>query len=61
MPLVEVTLYDRRVNEELASKLIEKMTDVVVECTTEELRPEVWVIVNGVPAKHWGIGGKPGS
>ena len=61
MPLVEVSLYDRRVNEELARKLIEKMTDVVVECTTEELRPEVWVIVNGIPATQWGIGGKQGS
>ena len=61
MPLVEVTLYDRRVNEETSKKLIEKMTDVLVECTSEELRPEVWVVVKGLPAHQWGIGGKPGS
>ena len=61
MPLVEVSLYDRRVNPETAKMLIEKITDVVCECTTEELRPEVWVVVKGVPATQWGIGGKPGS
>jgi 4-oxalocrotonate tautomerase len=61
MPLVEVTLYDRRVNDETAKKLIEKLTDAVVECTTEEIRPEVWVVVMGLPASQWGIGGKPGS
>ncbi len=61
MPLVEVSLYDRRVNPETAKMLIEKITDVVCECTTEELRPEVWVVVRGVPAIQWGIGGKPGS
>jgi phenylpyruvate tautomerase PptA (4-oxalocrotonate tautomerase family) len=61
VPLVEVTLYDRRVDEATSKKLIEKLTDVVCECTTEELRPEVWVVVKGLPASQWGIGGKPGS
>jgi 4-oxalocrotonate tautomerase len=61
MPLVEVTLYDRRINDETVTKLIEKLTDAVVECTAEELRSDTWVIVNGLPAKQWGIGGKPGS
>lgn len=59
MPLVEVSLYDRRVNEETSRKLIEKITDAVVECTSEEIRPDVWVVVKGVPANQWGIGGKP--
>jgi 4-oxalocrotonate tautomerase len=61
MPLVEVSLYDQRVNEETSRKLIEKITDAVVECTTEEIRPEVWVVVKGVPASQWGIGGKPSA
>ena len=61
MPIVEVKLYDTRINEETVPKLIEKLTDAVVECTTEEMRPEVWVVVKGLPASQWGIGGKPGS
>jgi 4-oxalocrotonate tautomerase len=61
MPLVEVSLYDRRVNDETSRKLIEKITDAVVECTTEEIRPEVWVVVKGVPASQWGIGGTPSA
>jgi 4-oxalocrotonate tautomerase len=61
MPLVEVTLYDRRVNPETSRKLIEKLTDAVCECTSEEIRDEVWVVVKGLPPSQWGIGGKPGS
>ena len=41
-------------------KLIEKLTDALVECTSEAIRPETWVLVHGLPAKQWGRGGKPG-
>jgi phenylpyruvate tautomerase PptA (4-oxalocrotonate tautomerase family) len=30
-----------------------------VECTSEEIRPLTHVIVEGLPAKQWGTGGKP--
>jgi 4-oxalocrotonate tautomerase len=59
MPFIDVKLYDTRINEETVPKLIEKITDAVVECTTEKIRNETHVIVEGIPAKQWGTGGKP--
>ncbi len=40
-------------------KLIEKVTDAVVECTSEKIRDETWVVVTGLPPKQWGLVGKP--
>ena len=59
MPIVEIKLYDTRINDETVPMLIEKVTDAVVECTTEEIRQDTWVIVQGLPKKQWGTGGKP--
>jgi 4-oxalocrotonate tautomerase len=59
MPIVEIKLYDTRINDDTVPMLIEKVTDAVVECTTEELRKDTWVIVQGLPKKQWGTGGKP--
>jgi phenylpyruvate tautomerase PptA (4-oxalocrotonate tautomerase family) len=60
VPTIEVRLYEERLTDELAAKLIDKMTAAMVECTSEELRDHTWVIVTAPPAKHWGHGGKPG-
>jgi phenylpyruvate tautomerase PptA (4-oxalocrotonate tautomerase family) len=59
MPIVEVKLYDTRINEETVPKLIQKLTDAVVECTSEEIRGETHVLVQGLPKSQWGTGGKP--
>jgi 4-oxalocrotonate tautomerase len=59
MPLIQVKLYDTRVTEEKVPKIIEQLTDALVEASGAA-REQVWVIVEGVPAKHWGVGGKPG-
>jgi 4-oxalocrotonate tautomerase len=59
MPFIEVKLYDTRINEETVPKLIEKITDAVVECTSEKIRQDTHVLVQGLPAKQWGTGGKP--
>jgi phenylpyruvate tautomerase PptA (4-oxalocrotonate tautomerase family) len=61
MPLIEVTVYDTRINDETVPKLIEKLTDALVECTTEAIRGETWVLVHGLSAKQWGKGGKPSA
>ena len=61
MPVVEVKLYEERLTDELAAQLIEKMTDALVECTSEQLRGHTWVIVTAPPAKHWGHGGATGA
>ncbi len=59
MPLVEIKLYDTRINDDTVPQLIQKVTDAVVECTTEAIRDETWVVVEGIPKKQWGFGGKP--
>ncbi|MGI8420932.1 MAG: tautomerase family protein [Gaiellaceae bacterium] len=60
MPLVEVKLYDTRVTEESVPKIIEAMTDALAESSGAS-REHIWVVVEGVPAKHWGVAGKPGG
>jgi 4-oxalocrotonate tautomerase len=59
MPLIEVKVYDTRINDETVPKLIEKLTDAMVECTSEDIRDHTWVIVEGLPKKQWGRGGRP--
>jgi 4-oxalocrotonate tautomerase len=59
VPIVEIKLFDSRINDETVPKLIEKVTDAVVECTSEKIRNETWVVVSGLPPKQWGLGGKP--
>jgi 4-oxalocrotonate tautomerase len=60
MPLIEVKLYDTRVTEDSVPKIIEKLTDALAEASGAA-RDHIWVIVEGVPAKLWGEGGKPGG
>jgi phenylpyruvate tautomerase PptA (4-oxalocrotonate tautomerase family) len=60
MPLIEVKLFDFRVDEETSARLIEKMTDAMCEATgVEGLRDHTWVIVEGHSPKQWGVGGRP--
>jgi 4-oxalocrotonate tautomerase len=59
VPIVEIKLFDSRINDETVPKLIEKVTDAVVECTSEKIRDETWVVVSGLPPKQWGLAGKP--
>jgi 4-oxalocrotonate tautomerase len=57
MPLVEVKLYDARVTEESVPKIIEAMTDALAE-SSGAAKEHIWVIVEGVSPKHWGVAGK---
>ena len=59
MPLIEVKLFDFRVDEETSRKLIAELTDGLCRATTEELREHTWVIVEGHSPKNWGVGGVP--
>jgi 4-oxalocrotonate tautomerase len=60
MPLIEVKLYDRRVNEESVPKIIQALTDALAE-SSGAATEQIHVIVEGVPPQHWGVGGKPGA
>lgn len=60
MPLIEVKLFDFRVNDETAERLIAKLTDALCEATREPgLAEHTWVIVEGHSPKRWGVGGRP--
>ena len=59
MPLVEVKLYDRRINDDVVPRVIEKLTDALSEAIGEDVREHTWVMVEGLSPKQWGIGGKP--
>ena len=61
MPLIEVKLYDRRVNPEASEKIIKELTDGLCRACGEEVREHTWVVVQGLPPQQWGIAGKAGS
>ncbi len=61
MPLIEVKLYDRRVNPEASEKIIKELTDGLCRAVGEEVREHTWVVVQGLPPQQWGIAGQPGS
>jgi len=59
VPLIEVKLFDFRVDEETSRKRIAELTDGLCRATTEGLREHTWVMVEGHSPKNWGIGGRP--
>ena len=58
MPVIEVKLYDRRVTEESVPKMIDALTNALHE-SSGAAKEHIQVVVQGVPAKHWGVAGKP--
>jgi 4-oxalocrotonate tautomerase len=60
MPLVEVKLYDARVTEESVPRIIEAMTNALAE-SSGAAKEHIWVLVEGVSPKNWGMAGKPGA
>jgi 4-oxalocrotonate tautomerase family enzyme len=60
VPWIDVKLYDTRVTEESVPKIIESLTKALAE--SSGAAPEhIQVVVQGIPAKHWGQAGKPGA
>ncbi len=60
MPVIDVRLYDRRVTEESVPKMIEALTNALHE-TSGAAKEHIHVIIQGIPPKYWGLGGKPGE
>lgn len=61
MPLITVKLYEGRLTEETSPVLIEKLTNVLVEVYGEGMRAHTTVLLEELPARHWGVAGKPGA
>ena len=58
MPVIDVKLYDRRVTEESVPKMIEALTNALHE-SSGAAKENIHVIIQGVPATHWGKAGSP--
>jgi 4-oxalocrotonate tautomerase len=60
MPLIEVKAVDRRFDDPATNeRLIATLTEAACQVWGEEARSQIWVVLEGVPATRWGIGGKP--
>jgi 4-oxalocrotonate tautomerase len=60
VPYIEVKAVDRRFEDpESVKKLIAALTDAACEIFGEEARSQIWVVVEGVPASRFGVGGEP--
>lgn len=60
MPLIEVKATDRRFDDPaMNERLIAGLTEAACQVFGEDARSQIWVILEGVPAPRWGIGGKP--
>jgi len=58
MPLVDIQLIDGVFTAEQKKRMIQKVTDTMVEIEGEAMRPVTWVRVHEYASGAWGIGGK---
>ena len=58
MPYIEVNVFEDELNQDQSSQLIEGITNVVTDITSEKLRDVTWVVIKEVKSGHWGAGGK---
>jgi 4-oxalocrotonate tautomerase len=59
MPVIEVKAFERRFADEAQTKqLIAALTDAMASVYGDDVRPETWVIVEGVAPARWGFGGE---
>jgi 4-oxalocrotonate tautomerase len=57
MPIIQVQVIEGRTDEQL-SKLMESLTNAAAE-SLDVKKEQVRVLIQEVPNKHWGVGGKP--
>lgn len=57
MPYIEVKVFREELSPEQSSDLIRRITDAVVQTTSEALRDKTWVLIDEVRDGHWGVGG----
>lgn len=58
MPLITVKLIENVFTAEQKHRLIEKLTDTMVEIEGENLRSVTFVLIEDVKEGDWGIGGR---
>ncbi|MFD1356630.1 4-oxalocrotonate tautomerase [Fictibacillus halophilus] len=57
MPIIHVHVIEGRTDEQL-SELMESLTNAAAE-SLDVKKEQVRVLIQEVPNKHWGVGGKP--
>ncbi|MFE1245425.1 4-oxalocrotonate tautomerase [Fictibacillus sp. NPDC058756] len=57
MPIIHVHVIEGRTDEQL-SELMENLTNAAAE-SLDVKKEQVRVLIQEVPNKHWGVGGKP--
>jgi len=58
MPMVDIQLIEGVFTPEQKKRMIEKVTDTMVEIEGEAMRGVTWVRVQEYASGEWGIGGK---
>jgi 4-oxalocrotonate tautomerase len=58
MPIINVKVYEGRLTGETEPKLIEGMTQVLVDVFGEGMREHTTVILEEVKPSRWGVAGK---
>ena len=61
MPLVDIELIEGVFDQSQKARMIEKVTNAMVEIEGEAMRGVTWVRVKEVKSGHWGIGGSTPS
>ena len=57
MPYIEVKVFRDELDTAQSKTLIAKVTEAVVETTSEALRDKTWVVIEEIKDGHWGVGG----
>jgi 4-oxalocrotonate tautomerase len=58
MPLINVKLIEGVFDADQKRRIVERLTDTMVEIEGESMREVTWVLVEEVGSGDWGIGGK---
>jgi 4-oxalocrotonate tautomerase len=58
MALIQVTVVEEVLTPEQKRRVIEKLTDAMLQITGEAMRGVTWVTIQDVRSGEWGIGGQ---
>jgi 4-oxalocrotonate tautomerase len=59
MPLIQVSLIEEVFTATQKKRIVQKLTDAMVEIEGEAMRGVTWVVIQEVRSGEWGIGGQP--
>jgi 4-oxalocrotonate tautomerase len=59
MPFTSVKVIEGVFSKEQKARLIEKITEAMIEVEGESMRHLTWVVIEEVKSGDWAIGGKP--